>query len=202
MGFLFDSLVHLLASEPAARQSAAARMVGRVLGTEAIELGGVPAGAEFGVWHFRKVVARPFAVTITVGLAASDVGEPGRVGQGHELIGLTLADVKAPASAPVARALVAVASQDLALGAVAPLPEGTFGRSSHTWVLRTELGDHIRDHAEYERILGGRLDLIVPVTEREARWIEAHGADAYVRAMREQGVRPYADRAPGETRLA
>ncbi len=86
-------------------------------------------------------------------------------------------------------------------GDCATLPEGTLGRSSHTRALVVDGAWPLTDQAEYARILGGALHLVVPVTLREATWIEANGAAAYVEAMQEQGVSPFADRAPGETDL-
>lgn len=247
MGFLFDSLRHLLAREPEARREALASMIGRVLKVSPVRLStghptgsadaagpGVdapgagaagtadadadatstnaagadpaapdPAGAgagqpsadpqpTFGIWHAPKVSLRPFAVTWTVGLAEA---------QGRELIGLTLADSTGRGPDRFAALLAAVAAAGTGAGETLVLPEGTLGRSSHTRALVVAGAWPLTDEAEYARILGAPLHLVVPVTAREAAWIEAHSAQAYVDAMKAQEIAPWADRAPGEARL-
>ena len=191
MGFLFDTLVHLLSSDPQAQQAAAARMVGTFLKVAPTPL---PLDGErsFTVWHFPKVVARPFAVTVTCG--RSTAGQP-------ELLALSLADARGEVGARLARLLGTVADAEPGAEPLA-LPEGCLGRSSHRFAITCPVARSLRDHGEYERILGAPLRLVVPVTQREASWIEGHGQEAYADAMAEQGVQPYADRAPGETQLS
>ncbi|MBX2798483.1 MAG: hypothetical protein KTR31_12455 [Myxococcales bacterium] len=192
MGFLFDSLRHLLASDPKARRAALASMLGRVLGAEAVQLRhpSLSGEADFQVWHARKASGRPFAVTWTVGLAEA---------QQRELVALTLADTHTPSQDRMAGLLAAVAEADVA--ELVALPEGCLGRSSHTFAVVGPEVWALYDHAEYERILGASMQLVVPVTPREAEWVRAQGAQAYLAAMREQQVGPWADRAPGEVQL-
>ncbi len=190
MGFLFDSLVHLLATEPAAKRAALVRMIGRVLHVP--EPRHLQAGDGL-LWHFPKVTGRPMAVTLSVGLQES---------QGRELVALSLADAPSAQAFPIATLLQAVAEANPARGGLVELPPGCLGRSSHTWAVLGTPGPDLAEHQEYERILGSRLDLVVPVTGREASWIEAHGGERYREAMVEQGVGPWADRTPGETVLS
>ena len=179
MGFLFDSLRHLLASEPEAKREAMARLVGRALGIAAERLD--PPEAQ--VWHLPKVLGRPFAVSLTLG------------GTDRQCVALTLAD----RPRGIGGLLAAVA--DTPVGATVALPPQCLGRSSHTWALVTHPAWPLPDVAEHERILGTPLHLIVPITDREARWIEDHGSEAFVAAMQAQSVDPYADRPPGQTAL-
>ncbi len=222
MGFLFDSLQHLLAREPETRRAALARMIGRGLGVSPVRLSPAPgppgpgarapdtttAGAgptkaspepepgeaspDFGIWHAPKAALRPFAVTWTVGLSGS---------QDRELIALTLADSSSPEQDRFAGLLAAVAAAGSGAGPPIVLPEGTLGRSSHTRALVVPGAWPLRDEDEYARILGAPLQLVIPVTTREAAWIEARGPDAYIEAMKAQQVSPWADRVPGETEL-
>ena len=198
MGFLFDSLKHLLSSEPRARREALASMAGRVFGVKGAQLrhGALPDDAGYEVWHYRKAGARHprgYAASLTVGLSEA---------QQRELIALTLADSRDPGDDRIAALVAAVAATGAGRGEVVSLPDGTLGRGSHTMALLTApwpLPE--RDLPEYERVLGARLDLVVPVTAREARWIAEHGAEAFVTAMRDQQVAPWADRPPGQTAL-
>jgi hypothetical protein len=198
MGLLSDALRHLLATDPAERRAGLAGLVGRAFGAEPVRVRHpeAPAVSEVDVVHYPKAGAshtRSFAATLTLGL-----GEP----SGRELLALTLADSRDPERDRVAWMLVGIAALGPARGAVVPLPAGCLGRSSHTHVVLTEafvLPD--RDRPDYERIVGARLDLCIPITRREAEWIEAHGVDAYLAAMKEQGVGAHADRPAGETQL-
>src|SRR5688500_11288877 len=163
-------------------------MIGRALGAEPMVL--IRAGERpYDAVHYAKTVTRPFAVTMTVGLAELE---------GRELVALTLADARGPEDDRFARMLGASAST--AQGGVARLPDGLLGRSAHAAALVTAAWP-IPELPEHERIVGGRLDLVVPITPREADWIARHGADAFVARMKAQGVAPYADRPAGETRL-
>lgn len=200
MGFLLDSIRHLLASDPAEKQEALARMLGRVLGTEPVALPfsrvvtGEPSDetAPVSVWHYPKVVGRPFALTLTTG-AAADVAQ--------EYAALSLADAR-PGSDHRFAELLAVAWQARAsVHDVFPLPEGLLGLSSHTHAVVLDRASPLREEAEYERILGVPVAWVVPVTAREAEWIGGRTASAFDLAMREQRVAPYVDRPAGQTEL-
>ncbi len=198
MGFFFDALRSLLAESVEAKVSARAAMAGRMLHTEGFRLG--PAaqdgGRLFEVWHFPKGGKHPqCAVTLTL----SPV-EP----EGTELLMCSLADA-APEPSPVwAAVLEHVRGQSTgpAMGDVLPPPEGMMGRSSYRHLLvappqslrQTELAD-------YEAVLEARLVELVTLTDREATWIGAHGGEAYLTHMADQGVAPFADRRAGDTRL-
>ncbi|MEN0065454.1 MAG: hypothetical protein AAGA48_25130 [Myxococcota bacterium] len=209
MGFLFDSIRHLLASDPAEKQDALARMLGRVLSVEPVALpssrvaASPPAGTQDGVEaadpppavsvvHYPKVSGRPFAITLTIGASSAVAQEYGAV---------SLADAQPGADHRFAE-LVAVAWEArAAVGDVVALPEGLLGRSSHTHAVVLDQGSVLREEAEYVRILGAPIAWVVPVTSREAEWIASHSAAAFDRAMREQGVEPYVDRPAGTTQL-
>jgi hypothetical protein len=187
MSFLFDALKNLLATDAATRREGLRGMIGRALGVEPLLLLRA-ADRPYDAVHYRKTPTRPFAVTMTVGLAELE---------GRELVALTLADAK-PGEERYARMIAAAAATPR--GAVVRLPDGLLGRSAHAAALVTEAWP-IPDRAEHERIVGGTLDLVVPVTEREAAWIAAHGSEAFVARMKAQAIAPFADRPAGETRL-
>lgn len=186
--FLLDALKNLLATDPATRREGLRGMVGKALGAEPMLM--IRAGDRpYDAVHYRKSAARPFAVTMTIGLAEAE---------GRELVALTLADARDPGDDRFARMLGACAAT--ARGGLVRLPDGILGRSAHVAAVVAEAWP-LPDLAEHERIVGGRLDLVVPVTEREGDWIARHGADAFVARMKAQGVSPWADRPAGETRL-
>lgn len=205
MGLLSDALRHLLASDPVERRAGLRGLAGRMFGVEPVVLRHPSFTAtDFEVVHFRKPSAsspRVFAVTATLGLAAST---------GRELVALTLADARDPAADRFAWLLgaVAAAAQPVERGGWTALPKGCLGRSSHTSAALTEPWPIApRDLESYEQILGGRLDLVVPITAREVAFVERlvggphRGVDALVAAMRAQSVAPYADRPAGQTVL-
>lgn len=181
MGFLFDSLVHLLSSEAEERERALARLLGRALGVAPVALG----GGERRVWHFPKTGSRPYAWSVTFGEARCQLA-------------LSLAD--AMGDAPPALGLLHATSGQ-ARGAVIGLPEGCLGRSSHRQAIVVDAAPFLDEAESYGQITGGAWDLVLPVTEREAAWVHVHGAEAFASAMREQGVPPCIDRVPGTTRL-
>lgn len=196
MSFLFDTLRHLLASDPASRLDALGKLAGRIWAVEPVRVShpDLPADRAYGLAHFPKPhgtrAPRSYAITTTLGLGD------------RELVALTLADAREPDRDRTALLLGRVAESGRARGAVVALPEGTLGRSAHQaaliaapWPLPP------LELPEIERILGARLDLVVPITAREAAWIEAHTADAFTDTMRDQGVAPLADRAPGQVEL-
>lgn len=188
MTFLFDALKHLLASDAKTRREGLAALVGRAFGAEPVALLPDPE-RPYDVVHYPKVAGRPFAVTMTLGLGEAE---------GRELVALTLAD-RREGDDRFARMLLSVA--DASRGEVVGLPEGALGRSAHASVVLTEAWP-VPELLERERIVGGRLDLVVPITPREAEWIAGHGADAFVARMREQRVDPWADRPAGLVDLA
>lgn len=182
MGFLFDSLVHLLASEPEAKERALARMLGRVLAVEPAMLGGEGG---FRIWHYPKAIPRPFAASFWLG-------------EGCTRLALSLADAKGPdhPARPLLQATRAAPRGDLVA-----LPEGCLGRSSHRHAIVVGCEGFLLDYRDYERIAGTPIDLVVPVTTREATWIQTHGAAAFAELMREQEVGAALDRVPGTTEL-
>lgn len=196
MGLLSDAWRHLLATDAGERRAGLAGLVGRMFGAEPVvvrhpSMGELP----FDVVHYPKstggLAPRSHAVTMTLGLGES---------QGRELFVLTLADVREPQNDRIA--WLVASAVDLSPGAVGVLPAGCLGRSSHTHVLVTEpWGFPVRDRPEQERIIGARLELVVPITAREADFVESRGSAGFVEAMRAQGVLPLADRPAGETRL-
>lgn len=203
MGLLSDALRHLLASDPAERRAGLRGLAGRMFGVEPVVVHHPRLTASaFDVVHFRKPssvlspsATRGFAVTATIGLTE---------GTGRELVALTLADARDPAADRIAWLLGAVAavSPAVARGARVALPEGCLGRSSHTSAVVAEPWPFApQDLESYGSILGGRLDLVVPVTAREAAFCEQRGVEAMTAAMRAQSVMPYADRPAGETSL-
>lgn len=181
MGFLFDSLVHLFSSEPDARAAALARMLGRVLSHPPVSIADAPTR----VWHYRKVSPRLYAVSVALG---DDVGR----------MALSLADATGTTH-PSAGLLHATMHAER--GDLVALPEGCLGRSSHRYAIVTHAEGFLLEVADYERILGMDLELVIPVTTREARWIDANGVEAFAQRMREQEVSPYLDRIPGTTEL-
>jgi hypothetical protein len=198
MGLLSDALRHLLATDAGERRAGLAGLVGRMFGAEPVVVRHpkIPADLAVDFVHYPKsgggLAPRGFAVTLSIG-AAED--------QGRELLAATLADARDPQDDRIAWLLAS--AREVQPGGVAELPAGCLGRSSHTHVIVTEpwvLSE--RDRPDYERIVGARLDLVVPITAREAEFVAARGVEAYVAAMREQGVQPYADRPAGETRLS
>lgn len=198
MGLLSDALKHLLAGDAAERRAGLAGLMGRVFGAEPIGVRhpSMPADPGFVVVHYPKsgagLTPRAHAVTLTLGLGETF---------GWEHVALTLADVRDPQNDRFAWMLAATG--EVPPGTVAALPEGCLGRSSHTHVLVTEPWSFLpRDRADHERIVGARLDLVLPITAREADFADAHGAAALVAAMRAQGVSPCADRPAGETVLS
>jgi hypothetical protein len=197
MGLLSDALRHLLATDPAERRAGLAGLVGKMAGSEPVTVShpSAPSDGSFLVAHFRKPTSgsrpRSYAMAMTLGLAES---------QQRELVALTLADVRDPAADRTAWLLSA--SAQLQPGGVAPLPEGCLGRSSHVYALCTEPWPMIpQDRADLEQLVGARLDLVVPITAREAAFAVARGAAALVEAMKAQGVLPWADRPAGQTEL-
>lgn len=213
MGLFTDALKNLLAGDAARRREGLAGLASRMLGGGDPVLVTHPAlpAESPTVVAVPKSGDRPFAVTLTIGLGDAS---------GRELVAVSLADPRDPRNDRIAWMLAAVAAAGTGRGSVVALPEGCLGRSSHTHAVVCAAahgeppgrlpvpsdGDRYpfsaRDVASYEDILGATLDLVVPVTAREAAWIEAHGLDAYVEAQRAQGIAPYADRAAGETALA
>jgi hypothetical protein len=206
MGLLSDTLRHLLARDPAERRAGLAGLLGRHFGVAPIRLAQPTAVGDPSddsapvppchVFHFPKsgggVRPRSFAVTLTLGLAEA---------QGRELVAVTLADARDPSRDRFAAMLSAIAEVAPSRGQVVALPAGCLGRSSHVAVVVTEPWPLAGALPDYERAIGARLDLCVPVTQREADWIAARSADPFLAAMRDQGVAPLADRPPGETRL-
>jgi hypothetical protein len=197
MGLLSDALRHLLATDPAERRAGLAGLVGKMVGSEPVTVShpAAPVDETFAVVHFRKPSAgsrpRSHAMTMTLGLAES---------QRRELLVLTLADVRDPLSERTAWLLSA--STQLQPGEVAPLPEGCLGRSSHVHVMCTEPWPLIpQDRLDIEQLIGARLDLLVPLTAREAAFAQARGSAALVELIKAQSVAPWADRPAGQTEL-
>jgi hypothetical protein len=195
---LSDALRHLLATDPAEQRAGLAGLVGKMAGSEPVTVShpSAPPGEGFDVVHFRKPTAasrpRSYAMTLTLGLGES---------QRRELIALTLADVREPAADRMAWLLRA--STGLQAGAVMALPEGCLGRSSHTHATCTEPWPMIpQDRADLEQLIGTRLEMIVPITAREAAFAEARGVAALLDAMKAQSVTPWADRPAGQTDLS
>lgn len=194
MGLLSDLLEHLLASDPAGRRAGLVGLVGRAFGTEPVVVSHPEVQRpELTVVRLRKTATRPYAITVTIGLAPS---------VGREWLALTETDGRDPVDRDRFAWLVGAVAGGARGGAI-PLPAGCLGRSSHT---NAVVGDPWPmpplDRPEYERIVGGRFELVVPITDREASYVADRGADALLDAMRAQGVAPFADRTPGGTVLS
>lgn len=183
-------------------------MLGRVLGVDPVRLPSSRVSVEgvaepevepegeapvpVSIWHFPKVISRPFALTLTIGAART-------VGQEYGV--LSLADAKPGADHRFAEILAVAWAARAAVNDVVVLPEGLLGLSSHTHAVILDQAAPLREEAEYERILGAPVAWVVPVTAREASWIEARTAAEFDRAMRAQDVPPYVDRPAGTTTL-
>ena len=156
----------------------------------------IPDDAGMQVFHYPKGGKHPgFAVTMTIGPV------PGR---GRELFVCTLADSSDDKANPWARILAHVASRSppAAVGAVLALPDGILGRSSHRHVLLAPAQSLSARHLpDYEAVMETRLLQLVTLTDREADCVSAHGGEALMARMAEQGVSALADRRPGDTRL-
>lgn len=181
MGFLFDSLVHMLSSEPEAKEQALSRILGRVLNTAPRRL----ASSTRRIWHYVKVTPRPYAVSLVLGAEGARMA-------------LSLADAEGDRHPAVG---LLEATADAARHTLVTLPEGCLGRSSHRFAILASAERFILHVPDYERILGSALDLVIPVTSREAAWIRTHGVEAFVSVMHDQEVRPWMDRVPGTTDL-
>ncbi|MEO0603914.1 MAG: hypothetical protein AAF211_20930, partial [Myxococcota bacterium] len=88
-----------------------------------IEEGDGAGEAPLSVWHYPKVVGRPFALTLTIG-ASSEVAQ--------EYATLSLADAKPGADHRFAELLGVAWAERAVVHDVFTLPEGLLGLSSHT----------------------------------------------------------------------
>lgn len=196
MSWIADTFRHLLGRDASDQRRGLAGLAGHMFGAAPVPSRhpSAPAREEVDVVHFPPTSRRSIALTCTIGLGAN---------QGRELLAVTLGAPRDPEQDRIAWLLAGVASANPPLHGVVPLPDGCLGRSSHTHALVAEpwpLPD--LDRPEYERILGARLDLVVPVTAREAAWLGERGGPAFIRRMQAQGIAPHADRPAGTTDLA
>lgn len=196
MGLLFDALQHLLATDPVRRRAGLSGMVGSLWRVAPVVVGhpSMPADIGFGVFNYPTPAdgSRCVAVRVTIGLAET---------QGRELIALTLANVRDPAADRFAW-LLSEASR-VARDEIAPLPEGCLGRSSHTFVTCTDPWPITALRGEeLAKLMGARIDLVLPITAREAIYARARGVTSLTESMRAQSIDPWSDRLAGQTALS